>query len=80
VAILIVGSKLCNTNIRFYCENMTVVDILNNASSRSSKTVMCLVRLLVFHCMKLNILLKAVHVPGRYSVICDAQSKTNSEN
>ncbi|XP_053390337.1 uncharacterized protein LOC123546117 [Mercenaria mercenaria] len=77
VAVFIWGSELVNKKIRFNCDNMAVVSILNKLSSKS-ESVMRLVRLLTLHCMKLNILIKAEHVPGRHNDICDALSRFQS--
>lgn len=74
VAVFVWGTHLVNKKIRFNCDNMAVVEILNKLSSKS-ELVMCLVRLLTLHCMKLNILIKASHVPGHNNKICDALSR-----
>jgi hypothetical protein len=74
VALYIWGSELVNKKIRFNCDNMAVVQIINKLSSKSEQ-VMCLVRCLALRCLNLNIIIKANHVPGRFNGICDALSR-----
>jgi hypothetical protein len=64
VAVSIWGSHLANKRILFRIDNQAVVTIINKKSSKSSR-VMFLVRKLVFVCLDFNILLKAQHIPGR---------------
>lgn len=74
VAIFIWGKELINKKIKFCCDNLAVVSIINKLSSKS-ESVMHLVRFLTILCMKLNILIKADHIPGRDNKICDALSR-----
>lgn len=74
VAVFIWGRELVNKKIKFCCDNLAVVSILNKLSSKS-ETVMCLIRFLTLHCLKLNILIKATHIFGRNNEICDALSR-----
>jgi hypothetical protein len=74
VAVIIWGRELVNKKIKFCCDNLAVVSILNKLSSKS-ETVMCLIRFLTLHCLKLNILIKATHIFGRNNEICDALSR-----
>ena len=70
VALFIWCSKLKNKKIKFNCDNIAVVCILNKLSSKSDR-VMSLVRLLTLHCLRHNIWVKATHVPGVENTICD---------
>lgn len=73
-ALYIWGTDLINKKIKFNCDNQAVVHILNKLTSKS-ETVMCLIRVLTLRCLKLNILIKACHVPGHQNEICDALSR-----
>lgn len=74
VATCIWGEELRNKRIRFNCDNMSVVHILNTMTSKSDK-VMCLVRFLTLKCLQVNIIVRASHLPGSKNVICDALSR-----
>lgn len=73
-SVFVWGDMLQDKKIRFNCDNMAVVDILNKLSSKNSN-VMLLVRILTLQCLRLNIMIKAAHVPGKSNVICDALSR-----
>ncbi|XP_052220819.1 uncharacterized protein LOC127837617 isoform X1 [Dreissena polymorpha] len=74
VAMFVWGDDLCNKKIRFNCDNIAVVHILNKLSAKS-EPVMTLVRILTMRCLQKNILIKASHVPGASNDICDALSR-----
>lgn len=74
VALQIWGENLRNKKIRFHCDNMAVVHIINSMTSKSEQ-VMCLVRLLTVRCLETNTIIKASHVPGFKNKICDALSR-----
>ena len=64
---------MCNHCIVFFSDNHAVVDVINKQTSRESK-VMVLVRRLVLNCLKYNILLKSKHIPGILNQECDLLS------
>lgn len=74
VALDIWGSELRNKKIKFQCDNQAVVHILNSMTSKSDR-VMGLVRSITLSCLELNILIKALHIPGVHNDICDALSR-----
>lgn len=74
LAVTIWGAHLSNKKLKFHCDNQAVVCILNSGTSTSAE-VMCLVRSLTLLCLRLNILLKAEHIPGTRNIICDALSR-----
>lgn len=74
VAVSIWGKEFINKKNKFCCDNIAVVSILNKLSSKS-EAVMCLVCFLTLQCLKLNISVKATHIPGRKNEICDALSR-----
>ena len=68
------GDLLANKCIQINTDNMGVMFILNNFTSKDDN-IMKLVRLLVINCCNRNILIKAVHLPGRKNVIPDLISR-----
>ena len=78
VALHIWGNMLCNKKIKFSCDNMAVVHIINSMTSKS-KLVMHVVRAIAIQCLKFNILLKAVHIEGTKNSVCDALSRFQFE-
>lgn len=74
LAILTWPDKLKNAAILFFCDNQSVVNIINNQTSRDP-TIMKLVRLFVLSCLKFNINFKAKHIPGVHNVTADCLSR-----
>ena len=74
VALHLWGEELRNKKIKFHCDNIAVVHILNSMTSKSDH-VMHIVRLLTIKCLEINIVIKAVHIPGTKNTICDALSR-----
>ena len=78
VAILIWGEVIQNKKILFKCDNQSVVNIVNNQSSKSDK-IMVLVRAFTLHCLKWNIMFKAEYVPGIDNTLADSLSRLQIE-
>ena len=74
VALELWGDQLTNKCIQLNTDNMAVVHILNNFSSKDP-TIMILVRLLVLTCIKNNILIRSRHLPGESNLIPDLISR-----
>lgn len=74
VAMELWGNILSNKKIIFHIDNQAVVTIINKKSSKSPR-VMVLVRRLVLLTLKLNMLIKAEHIPGKYNIIADSLSR-----
>ena len=66
--------KLCNAHILFYSDNTSVVNAINNQSSKK-KHMMSIVRPLVLLLLKHNIFLRSKHVAGVDNVLCDKISR-----
>ena len=66
--------KLKNSHIIFRCDNQAVVEILNKQSSKH-KFVMKIIRTLVLVLLQNNIILRAVHIPGKTNILCDSLSR-----
>ncbi len=63
-----------NSSIRFYCDNMAIVEIINKQSSKDGK-LMNIVRPLVLKMLEFNIHFVAVHIPGVRNVLAIAISR-----
>ena len=78
VALYIWGDQLKNKKIKFFCDNMSVVHIINSMTCKS-EAVMRLVRCCTLLCLKFNLVVKSSHVPGVNNTICDALSRLQME-
>lgn len=68
------GPLMCNSCITLHSDNYAVVYILNKQSSKDP-SIMSLVRRFVLCCMKHNILIKAIHIPGKENILPDLLSR-----
>ncbi|MEW8547291.1 MAG: reverse transcriptase domain-containing protein [Candidatus Thiodiazotropha sp.] len=68
------GQSLLNKKIKFNCDNMAVVQIINSMTSKSEH-VMCLLRHLTMKCLELNIVVRSSHIEGARNNICDSLSR-----
>ena len=75
LALEIWGSALKNCCLTLYTDNYSVVYILNRQTSKD-QNVMHLVRRFVLCCMKHNLLIKPVHVPGKQNTLADLVSRS----
>ncbi|XP_061191730.1 uncharacterized protein LOC133199966 [Saccostrea echinata] len=75
VAVLIWHESLANMRILFHIDNMAVVQVLNNSTSKSNK-VMKIVRELVLITLQYNITIKAQHIPTKQNSIADCISRS----
>ena len=75
IALYIWGNELSNKSINLFTDNMAVVHIINNFSSKDN-LIMILLRHLVLTCMHHNILIKATHIAGRLNTVCDLISRS----
>ncbi|KAK3097250.1 hypothetical protein FSP39_008066 [Pinctada imbricata] len=74
LAIHIWGESLQSSKIVMQVDNLAVVHILNNKTSKSPR-VMSLLRPLLQNLLQFNIQLHCMHVPGYTNVIADAISR-----
>ena len=74
VAVVAWSSYLGNKKVLFWSDNQAVVTVINKQTSKCP-VIMRLLRLLVLHCLKHNILFKAKYVPGSSNGIADALSR-----
>ena len=68
------GYKMKNSYVRFYCDNLSVVHVVNNQTSKDAH-IMKLVRLLVLKLLEFNIKFVAEHIPGIENVLADSISR-----
>ncbi|XP_053140582.1 uncharacterized protein LOC128340004 [Hemicordylus capensis] len=74
VAVHIWAESFKDSVVRFWCDNLAVVQIINSQTSKSQR-VMGLVRALVLTCLRHNTLFTAQHVPGVQNEVADALSR-----
>jgi len=68
------GPLLKNSCIMFICDNLSVVHVINNMTSKDS-IMMQLLRRLVVAAMTYNVNLRAQHIPGERNILADALSR-----
>ena len=78
VAVYIWHNLFTNKRVLFWCDNLSVVRIINRQMSRSER-VMQLVRKLVLTCLKFNITFTAKHIAGVDNDVADALSRFQEE-
>lgn len=74
VSLHIWGQEFHNKKLRFMCDNMAVVSIVNTMTSKSD-TVMVLLRAFTLKCLELNLWVEASHVEGVKNAITDSLSR-----
>ena len=75
VALEMWGLTLRNNCITLHTDNYAAVYILNRQTSKDQH-IMHLVRRFVLCCMKYNLLIKAVHLPGKQNLLTDLISRS----
>ena len=68
------AEEWANSVVRFWCDNLAVVCIINNLTSHSER-VMALVRAFTLRALQFNVLVHARHVPGLENRVADALSR-----
>ena len=74
VAMMIWGHKLTNSKVIFNCDNMAVVNMISQQTSRDPDC-MTLIRKMVLICLRHNILFKSKHVSGSKNLLADSLSR-----
>ena len=72
------GSQWTSKRIKFHCDNLGVVEVINSRKSKVPR-VMELVRALTLCTLKHNFYFQAVHVPGKLNTIADSVSRFQME-
>jgi len=68
------GTFLSNKKVLFHCDNMAMVEAITNNSSHCPY-IMAIIRYIVLQCLKYNIMMKCVHIPGLKNVFADQVSR-----
>ena len=74
VAMMIWGHKLTNSKVIFNCDNMAVVNMISQQTSRDPDC-MTLIRKMVLICLRHNILFKSKHISGSKNLLADSLSR-----
>ncbi|XP_062597918.1 uncharacterized protein LOC134259342 [Saccostrea cucullata] len=74
LGVMIWAESLRNKKLLLHIDNLSLVYIINNKSSKN-KRIMILVRMLVLQTLKFNVQIKAQHIPGVKNEIADAISR-----
>ena len=72
--VLLWSSKFKNKFVTVFCDNMSVIFMINNNTSKCP-FCMALIRILVLHSMVENVRIKAVYVPTKLNYFADALSR-----
>ena len=68
------GDEMANKRILFFSDNEAIVHVINKQSCKDS-SLMFFVRKMVLHCLHLNIVFKAKHIPGITNKLADCLSR-----
>ena len=71
------GPSLCNSHVRVLSDNMATVAALNKSTSRSVSLMPC-IREIFWICVKFNITVSCVHIPGKFNTLADRISWLHS--
>jgi hypothetical protein len=71
------GPSLCNSHVRVLSDNMATVAALNKSTSRSVSLMPC-IREIFWICVKFNITVSCVHIPGKFNTLADRISRLHS--
>ena len=71
--------KLKNQRIYIFCDNMSVVQMVNKTSSKC-KNCMVLIRIIVLKALTYNVKINVKHVPGKYNKYSDWLSRMQYQN
>jgi len=78
VATVVYGDYMINKKVKFHCDNMAAVCVLNSMTSKSTK-VLALLRVLTMQGIFNNCLIKAEHIDGYKNDVADALSRFQNE-
>ena len=78
LAVEIWGEKLQNKRLLMHTDNESLVSVLTKQTSKHP-LAMILVRRLVLHCMRINLVISAVHIAGEKNAIADSLSRLQME-
>lgn len=73
-AVFVWGAGWAGKNVLFLSDNQAVVEVINKQSCKNP-ILMALLRILVLRCLKLDIVFRARHVPGKDNGLADVLSR-----
>ena len=73
-AVLLWIDRYSNQQVQVFCDNQSVVAMINNSTS-SCRRCMVLIRILVFHCLKVNVRVFAKYVDTKSNERADWLSR-----
>ena len=79
IAVLLWIERFSNKRVIIFCDNMSVVFMLNKNTSHCQQC-MVLIRLIVFECLMKNVRLYARHVPTAQNTLADLLSRQKYQN
>ena len=74
IAVMLWIHQFANMKIALFCDNMSVVNMINNSTS-SCKNCMVLIRMIVLQGLLHNVKITARHVPGKFNKFADHISR-----
>ena len=77
-AVLLWIDRYPNRKVALFCDNMSVVNMINSSSS-SCKNCMVLIRMIVLKGMVHNVRITAKHIPGERNILSDHLSRLRIE-
>ena len=75
VALNLWGGQLLNLNLNIHTDNLALVHIINNQTVKNNDKILSLLRAFVLTTMRLNLLIRAHHIPGKQNLLCDLLSR-----
>ena len=75
LALQLYASHMANSHIVIYSDNIAVVHVLNKKTTKQTQ-MLTLLRQLVLHCLKFNILFTSKHISGKLNILPDALSRS----
>ena len=73
-ALVVWGERLANQRIELITDNIALVSVINNQTSKNNQ-IMFLLRKLILQCLKLNISFSCSWLAGRSNIVADALSR-----
>jgi hypothetical protein len=75
LALQLYANQIANSYILIHSDNKAVVEVLTQKTTKHPQ-MLTLLRHLVLHCLKYNILFTAQHISGKLNVVPDALSRS----
>ena len=76
IAVNLWGNELVNLNLVIHTDNEALVSILNSQTVKNNEPCLILLRKFVLSCLKINLLVRAIHIKGCYNTLSDLLSRS----